>query len=78
MAARKKSFEDNLRRLEEIVDLMENGNIGLEESVKLYKEGVNISVSCAQKLKDVQQQVSILQKTASGLFEKQPFEPTEE
>ncbi len=78
MAARKKSFEDNLRRLEEIVDLMENGNIGLEDSVKLYKEGVNISVSCAQKLKDVQQQVSTLQKTASGLFEKQPFEPMEE
>ncbi len=78
MAAKKKSFEDNLKRLEEIVDLMENGNVGLEESLKLYKEGVDISVLCAQKLQDVQQQVSTLQKTASGLFEKQPFDPVEE
>ena len=78
MAAKKKTFEENLKRLEEIVDLMENGNVGLDESLKLYKEGVNISVLCAQKLKDVEQQVSVLQKTASGLFDKEPFEAVEE
>jgi exodeoxyribonuclease VII small subunit len=73
MAAKKKSFEESLQRLEEIVELMENGETGLEQSVKLYKEGVDISVFCAQKLKDVEQEVSLLQRTAAGAFEKRSF-----
>lgn len=78
MAAKKKNFEDSLQRLEEIVELMENGDADLEQSVKLYKEGVDISVFCAGKLKEVEQEISVLQKTASGVFEKKPFEPMED
>ncbi len=78
MAAKKKNFEDSLRRLEEIAELMENNDIDLEQSVKLYKEGVDISVFCAGKLKEAEQEISILQKTAAGVFEKQPFKQMEE
>ncbi len=78
MAAKKKNFEDSLQRLEEIVELMENGDANLEQSVKLYKEGVDISVFCAGRLKEAEQEISVLQKTASGVFEKKPFEPMED
>ena len=36
------NFEVNLKKLEGIVDKLESGNIGLEESVKLYEEGMKI------------------------------------
>jgi exodeoxyribonuclease VII small subunit len=78
MAAKKKNFEDSLQRLEEIVELMENGDVDLDSSVKLYKEGVDLSLFCAGKLKEAEQEISILQKTAAGAFVKKPFEPTEE
>ncbi len=78
MAAKKKTFEESLKRLEEIVELMEQGEVDLESSVKLYKEGVDLSVQCAGKLKEAQQQVSQLQKTAAGAFAKKPFDSVEE
>jgi exodeoxyribonuclease VII small subunit len=73
MAAKKKNFENSLERLEEIVTLMENGDADLEQTVKLYTEGVELSVYCAGKLKDIEQKVSVLQKNAQGAFEKQNF-----
>ena len=46
--ATKKTFEELLNRLESIVDEMENMDIGIEKAVKLYKEGVEISMQCFQ------------------------------
>ena len=40
MEADRKSFEVILKRLEEIVEKMESGGLGLEESMKLYEEGI--------------------------------------
>ncbi len=74
----KKTFEGSLERLEEIVELMEQGQVDLEQSVKLYKEGVDLSLFCASKLKEAEQEISVLQKTAEGVFEKRPFESVEE
>jgi exodeoxyribonuclease VII small subunit len=70
---KKKTYEEALNRLEEIAQLMEEGDIGLEESVKLYKEGVELSLFCSQKLEKAEQEVAILQKSAAGTFESKPF-----
>ncbi len=51
------NFEVNLKKLEEIVDKLESGNIGLEESVKLYEEGMKIKKICDNKLKDIEMQI---------------------
>ena len=48
--ATKKTFEELLNRLESIVDEMENMDIGIEKAVKLYKEGIEISTQCSQRL----------------------------
>ena len=51
------NFEVNLKKLEGIVDKLESGNIGLEESVKLYEEGMRIKKICDKKLKDIEMQI---------------------
>ena len=51
------NFETNLKKLEVIVDKLESGDIGLEESVKLYEEGMRIKKICDKKLKDIEMQI---------------------
>ena len=51
------NFEANLKKLEVIVDKLESGDIGLEESVKLYEEGMKIKKICDKKLEDIQMQI---------------------
>jgi len=51
------NFEANLKKLEVIVDKLESGEIGLEESVKLYEEGMKIKKICDKKLKDIEMQI---------------------
>ena len=51
------SFEKNLQKLELIVEKLESGEIGLEESVKLYEEGMKIRKICDNKLKDIEMQI---------------------
>ena len=51
------NFESNIKKLEFIVDKLESGDIGLEESVKLYEEGMKIKKICDKKLKDIEMQI---------------------
>ena len=74
----KKSFEDNLQRLEEIAELMESEETTLEGSLKLYKEGIDLCIKLGEKLEDISQQVSLLKKSAEGVFEKKPFDASED
>ncbi len=53
-------FEKNLKRLEEIVHKLEDGEIPLEESLKLFEEGVKISRSCNTRLADAEKKVKLL------------------
>lgn len=56
------SFEERLLRLENIVQTLESGNIGLEESLKLYEEGIILSKNCLQALNQAEAKVVTLQK----------------
>ncbi len=48
----KMSYEKAVSRLEEIVDKLENGNLSLEEMMKLYEEGTALAAECSKKLDD--------------------------
>ncbi len=66
------SFDESLRRLEQIVEQMEQGDIPLEESLKLYEEGIALSRTCAQKLQQAELTIKRLGKDLEGnlkLFE---------
>ncbi len=53
-------FEKKLSRLEEIVNKMEKGDLALEESLKLFEEGVRLSRECHQKLNEAESKVKLL------------------
>lgn len=76
--AKKKDFESSLKRLEEIANQMEKNETTLEKSLKLYKEGVEEATFCASFLKDMEQEVSILQKDSKELFKLTSFYDMEE
>ncbi len=66
------SFEKNLKKLEIIVEKLESGEIGLEESVRLYEEGMNIKQICDKKLKDIEMQIKKI-KIEDNKFTKEDF-----
>lgn len=64
-----KTFEEALQRLEEIVSKLENGDISLEESIKIFQEGVELTKFCKQKLNTVETQLKKLVKDENGNFQ---------
>lgn len=50
----KKTFESALLELEKIVHTMEEGNVGLEQSISLYKQGFELTQFCYKKLEEAQ------------------------
>ena len=70
---KKKTFEQAVSRLEEIIDIIQNNETTLDESVKLYKEGIDLSVFCGNQLKKTEQEISILKESADKIFNEEPF-----
>ncbi|MEW6507035.1 MAG: exodeoxyribonuclease VII small subunit [Bacteroidota bacterium] len=63
MVKKKEStFESSLQRLQEISDILEKGEIGLEESIKLYEEGINLAKNCYNTLKEAELKVTEIKK----------------
>lgn len=53
-------FEDSLKELEKIVEQLERGDISLEESLKSFEQGVNLTCTCQKALQEAEQKVQIL------------------
>jgi exodeoxyribonuclease VII small subunit len=73
----KKTFENALSQLESIVSRLEDGDLPLEESLKLFEEGIKLSRFCNQKLNEAQEKVEVLLRGNDGKLEPHPFEPEE-
>ena len=71
-----KKFEDALRELEDIVKRLESGDLPLEESLKIFEQGVTLSRYCFQKLEEAEKRVSILMKDDEGV-KREPFDAGE-
>lgn len=74
MAKKKKNFEEMFERLEEITNTLENGEISLETSLKLFEEGIELSHLCSEKLDKARQKVEILLRKKDGEYTEEPFE----
>lgn len=59
-------FEDQLKALENIVDKLENGELSLEDSLKLYEEGVTLSETCKKELDAAEGRIQVLHAKRSG------------
>lgn len=68
------SFEESLKRLETVVDQLEKGELTLEESLKLFEEGVNLTAACKQELDAAEGKVQMLVKQRDGSLKAEPFD----
>jgi exodeoxyribonuclease VII small subunit len=69
------TFEDSLKQLEKIVEQLEKGELPLEDSIKLFEEGVRLSTACKQELDEAEGKVQILLKQRDGSMKAEPFPP---
>ena len=67
-------FEEALKRLEKIVEELENGSLSLDESLEKYEEGIKLSKMCSKKLEVARKKVEILLKSEDGSVELKPFD----
>ena len=70
---KEKKFEDAMKELEDIVKRLESGDLSLEESIKLFEEGVALSKHCFRKLEEAEKKVAILVKNEGGI-KREPFD----
>ena len=73
----KQSFEDDLKRLQKIVEELSSGKLTLGESLKKYEEGVKLSQGCSSALEEAQRKVESLMKK-DGRYTLEKFEEEEE
>ena len=72
-----KSFEQSLAELEEIVKQLEEGDLELEESLKLFESGVRLSRECRERLATAERRIEVLMKEADGSLGLHPIEGDE-
>ena len=69
-----KSFEKSLDELEKIVRKLEDGDLPLEESLKLFENGVKLSRECRDRLTAAERRIEVLMKDADGNLVLAPLE----
>jgi exodeoxyribonuclease VII small subunit len=69
-----KNFETSIKRLEEIVHDLEKGDLPLEDSLKVFEEGMGLIRFCSKKLEEVEQKVTMLVKESDEKYLHQPFD----
>ncbi len=69
------NFEESLKQLESIVAQLERGDLPLEESIKLFENGIRLSAVCKQELDNAEGKVQILLKQRDGTLQPEPFPP---
>lgn len=75
--AKEMKFETALDKLEQIVKKLEDGDLSLDESLKMFEEGVKLARLCGSKLDAAERKIEILMKTEEGKLEPTPFEAGE-
>jgi len=66
-------FETALKKLEEVVRRLEDGDLSLDDSLKAFEEGVKNAAFCARKLDEAEKRVELLLKQKDGTFVKEEF-----
>ena len=67
-------FEQSLSRLEKIVEALEQGDVPLDESLKMYEEGIQLSKECLETLNTAELRIKKLTKDLNGKVQLTDFE----
>ncbi len=68
------SFESDLKRMEEIADLLKNENTGLEKAIKLYQEANELGKKLSKTLSDIQKQAEVVISSDENVLETEELE----
>lgn len=77
MKEKKFSLEDTLKRLEEILQILESGEKELEESIELFEEGMKLADLCHSHLQGLENRVKILVEKGEGGYVEKDVSPKE-
>ncbi len=72
------SFEKALQELEKVVSSLESGRLTLDESVKKFQKGIELTKVCSEKLDRAEEKINILIQDEDGELKTSPFEPEED
>lgn len=73
----KKSFEQSMKQLEQIVVELESGDLPLEQAIRKFEEGMELSKFCSQKLEETERRITLLVRDGTGQTVEKPF-PSED
>ena len=71
---KKKTFEESLEKLENIVEDLENGDMTLDSSLKKYEEGIKLARDCQSQLDEAKKTIEVLVKNKTGKLEKKKYQ----
>lgn len=71
--SQKQSFEEALYQLEQIVKNLENSELPLEESLKIFQKGIELSNYCGKKLNEAEKKITSLLEKSDGTIEENDF-----
>jgi exodeoxyribonuclease VII small subunit len=69
----KKTFEQAIKQLEQIVQDLESGDMPLEKAVKKFEEGIQLAKFCSEKLDETEKRITILMQDSNGKLSETPF-----
>lgn len=70
-------FEDAMKRLEDVVQSLESGDLSLQDTLQIFEEGMKLVSFCSKKLEEAEQKVTMLIKESDGKYTHQPFDMKE-
>jgi exodeoxyribonuclease VII small subunit len=69
----KKTFEQSMKQLEQIVQELESGDLPLEKAIKKFEDGIQLTRLCAKKLDETEKKISMLVEDGQGNVAEAPF-----
>ncbi|MGI6778071.1 MAG: exodeoxyribonuclease VII small subunit [Acetivibrionales bacterium] len=73
MEKEKRSFEEAIRELEEIVSQIERGDLSLDQSIELFQKGIELSKYCTKRLDEVERKITVLIEDDRGNIHEEPM-----
>lgn len=70
----KTTFEQSMKKLEQIVQELESGDLPLEDAMKKFEEGIKLSSMCSEKLDETEKKITLLIEGQKGSVLEKPFE----
>jgi exodeoxyribonuclease VII small subunit len=64
------TYEQAVLELESVVDMLESGDLPLEESIKVFEKGISLVRICNKKLDDIEKRITLLVEGKDGIIEK--------